>query len=137
MALRFYTVPDLLEHAVGADQEGAADDTHERPAHELFRSPGTVRFDRFVGGIAQQRKIQFLLGLEIRERLFQVGACAEDQQATFVELLLCVTKLGRFDRSTGSVGLREEKEDDAFAAKIRKRNFTFVAIHYEIWRWLI
>jgi hypothetical protein len=36
----------------------------------------------------------------------------------FVELLLCVTKLGRFDGSTGSVGFGIEEEEDTLAFEI-------------------
>jgi hypothetical protein len=60
-----------------------------------------------------------LLGLETRQRFFRIAACTQNHHAQLVELLLCVTKLGRFDGSTGGVGLREEKEEHALAAKIR------------------
>jgi hypothetical protein len=35
-----------------------------------------------------------------------------------VELLLCVTKLGRFDGSTGSAGFGVEKKEDTLALEI-------------------
>jgi len=35
-----------------------------------------------------------------------------------VEIFLCVTKLGRFDGSTGSAGFGVEEEEKALAAKI-------------------
>jgi hypothetical protein len=35
-----------------------------------------------------------------------------------VEFLLCVTKLGRFDGSTGSVGFGVEEEEDALPPEI-------------------
>jgi hypothetical protein len=38
-------------------------------------------------------------------------------------LLLCVTKLGRFDGSTGSAGFGEEKEEDALAGEVLQRDF--------------
>jgi hypothetical protein len=62
-----------------------------------------------------------LLGSELGEIFFRVGAGAQDQYAGFVELLLCVTKLGRFGCSTGSVGFREEKEHHRSSAEIRQR----------------
>jgi len=37
-------------------------------------------------------------------------------------LPLCVTKLGRFDGSTGSAGFREEKEEDALAGEVFERD---------------
>jgi hypothetical protein len=62
-----------------------------------------------------------LLGPEFGEIFLRVGARAQDQHADFVEVLLCVTKLGRFGRSTGSVSLRKEEQHNAPAAKIRER----------------
>jgi hypothetical protein len=48
-------------------------------------------------------------------------------------LLFCVTKLGRFDRSTGSVGFGKEKEDDTFAAKVGERDvLAVVPFYFEI-----
>jgi hypothetical protein len=116
----FYVVPELLDFAFWTDQERAAHDALERTAHELFHAPGAVGFDHFVIGIAEQGEIEFLLGAEFGEVFFRVGAGTEDQHAAFVEGFLCVTKLGRFCRSTGSVGFREEKEDHASSAKIRE-----------------
>jgi hypothetical protein len=52
-------------------------------------------------------------------RFHGIAACAKDHHSKFVELLLRVAKLGRFDGSTGSVGLWKEKEDHALAAEIR------------------
>jgi hypothetical protein len=39
-----------------------------------------------------------------------------------VEFLLCVTKLGRLDGSTGSVGFGVEEEEDALALEISQRD---------------
>jgi hypothetical protein len=47
-----------------------------------------------------------------------IAAHADDNDAKLVELLFCVTKLGRFYRSTGSVGFWIEKEQDALASKV-------------------
>jgi hypothetical protein len=71
-------------------------------------------------GVTEQGKIEFLFSPEFREGFLRVGTGAQDQDADFVEVLLCVAKLGRFGRSTGSVGLREEEEHDAPAAKVRE-----------------
>jgi hypothetical protein len=37
-------------------------------------------------------------------------------------MFLCVAKLGRFRRSTGSVGFGIEEEDDAFAGEVGERD---------------
>jgi hypothetical protein len=47
-----------------------------------------------------------------------IGAHAEDGYAEIVEIFFCVSKLGRFDGSTGSVGFRVEKEEDLPAGEV-------------------
>jgi hypothetical protein len=74
-----------------------------------------------VIGVAEQREIESLFRPEFGEVFFRVGAGAQNQYADFVEVLLCVAKLGRFGCSTGCIGFREEKEDDTSSAKIRER----------------
>jgi len=59
-----------------------------------------------------------VLLLEDSQGFDGVGAHAEDGNFELVELLFCVTKLGRFDGSTGSVGLGIEKEEDTLALEI-------------------
>jgi len=47
-------------------------------------------------------------------------------------LPLCVTKLGRFDGSTGSAGFGEEKEEDALAGEVFERELlAFVGFEAE------
>lgn len=63
-----------------------------------------------------------MFGFETCLRLDGIAAHSQDDHAELVELLFCVAKLGRFGGSTGSVGLRIEKEDNAFAEEIGERN---------------
>jgi hypothetical protein len=118
VALGFDEGPDFFDFSGLADEERAADDTHEGAAHELFFLPGTEFCDGFVSGIGKQRKIELVLGLERGLRIDGIGAHAEDGHIVLVELALCVAKLGRFDRSTGSVGFRVEEQEDALALEI-------------------
>jgi hypothetical protein len=84
--------------------------------------------------IAQESKVQLLLGFEAGEGLFRIGACAQDNNTGFVEFFLCVAKLGRLTRSAGSIGSREEIENDALAFEVGKRNlFTLVGFQREVW----
>ncbi len=92
-----------------ADEEGTADDAHVGAAHELFFLPGTEFSDGFVRGIAEELKIQILFGFEGGLGFNGIGAHAEDGDAELVEFFFCVTKLGRFNCSTGGVGLGVEK----------------------------
>jgi hypothetical protein len=80
-----------------------------------------------VAGIAEQRKIEVVLSLEGSLGLDGIGAHAEDGHIEFVEFLLCVTKLGRFDGSAGSVSFGVEEEKDAAALQVFQGNvFAFV-----------
>ena len=118
MAFGFDEGPEGFELAGFADEEGAADDAHEAAAHELFFLPGAEFLDSFVGGIAEERKIEFLLFLEGGLGFDGIGAHSEDGDTEFVEFFFCVTKLGRFDGSTGSVGFGVEEEEDALAGEV-------------------
>lgn len=129
MAFARRGVPDVFDISVRSDQECAADYAAKNAAHELLRPPCAVSFDHFVSGIAEQRKVQFLLGFKFCLRRFIVGAGAENRHVQFVEVSLCVAKLGRFGGSTGSTGLRVEKQHDALAFEIAERNFrTFIGL---------
>jgi len=89
----------------------------------LFFLPGAEFLDGFVGGVAEQREIEFLFGLEGGLGFDGVGAHAEDGDTELVEVFFCVAKLGRLDRSTGSVGFGEKEEEDALAGEVLERNF--------------
>ena len=118
MAFGFDEGPDFLDFAGFADEEGTPDDAHEGAAHELFFLPGAELLDGFVSGIAEQWEIEFLLGFKRGLGFDGIGAHAKDGDAELVEVFLCVAKLGRFDGSTGGVGLGVEEEEDAMALEI-------------------
>jgi len=133
VAFGFYVVPDVLDFSVGADQERTAHDSQERFPQEFLHPARSVRLDHLEIRIAQQREIQLVLFLEARLRLDGIAAGPQDGHIHFLKLLLCVTKLGRFDRSTRGIGLRKEKQNHAFPAKIRKRYvLAFVTLGLEI-----
>jgi hypothetical protein len=75
-----------------------------------------------VGSVAEQGEIEILLSLEGGLSFDGIGAHAEDGDPELVEILFCVAKLGRFDRSTGGVGLGVEEEEDALAGVVFERN---------------
>ena len=122
MALCFDVVPDVFELAVCADEKGTADDAKERSAKEFLHAPRAVGFNRFQVRIAEEIEVEFLLGFEGSLCFDGIAAHAKDDHAKLIELLLCVAKLGRFRRSTGSVCFRIEKENDPFAEEVRERD---------------
>ena len=124
--------PEFLDFTGFADEERAADDAHEGAAHELLFLPDAEFLDGFASEIAKQRKIEPVLFLEPCKRFDGIGAHAEDGDAAFVEFFFCVAKLGRFYRSTGSVGFGKEKEEDALAREVFDRDvFAFVGFEAE------
>jgi hypothetical protein len=118
VAFGFDEWPEGFDFAGFADEEGTADDAHEGAAHELFFLPGAEFLNGFVGGIAEQREIELVFSLERRESFDGIGAHAEDGDAELVEFLFCVTKLGRFYRSTSGVGFGVEEQEDTAASEV-------------------
>jgi hypothetical protein len=132
VAFGFDEGPDVFDFAGFADEEGAADDAHVGAAHELFFLPRAEFLDGFVGGIAEQEEIEFVFFLEGSESFDGVGAQAKDGDPEFIECFFCVTKLGRFDGSTGGVGFGIEEEEDALAGEIFERELlAFVGLETE------
>ena len=127
MAFGFDGVPDFLDFAPGVDQKTAADDSLKQTAHEFLAAPGAVGFDHFVRGIAEQREIEFVLVAEALQCLHGVGTGSKDRDTQLVELLFCVAKLGRFERSTGSIRFGEKEEQDAAALEVFEREL-FAAV---------
>jgi hypothetical protein len=120
-------VPDLFDFAVGADQKTAANNSLEQAAHEFFPAPRAVGFDHLVRGVAEQLEIELPLVAEFLQGLHRVGAGSENGNTELVKLLFCVAKLGRFDRSTGSIRLWKKEEQHAAALEILKREL-FAAV---------
>jgi len=132
VAFGFDGGPDGFDFAGFANEEGAANDAHEFAPHELLLLPGTVGFDGFVIGIAEQREIEFVFGFEQRLAFDRVGARGKNGHFELVELLFCVAKLGRFDDSAGRVGFGEEEEKDALALEVFQRDgLVFVGLEAE------
>ena len=122
VALGFDGRPDRSNFARFADQERASHDAHEFASHELLLLPRAVGFDGLVGGIAEQREIESVFGLEQGLRPDGIGTHAQDGHFEVVELLFGVAKLGRFDDSTGGVGFGEEEKQNAPAIEVFERD---------------
>lgn len=115
-------VPDFFDFAFGIDKKAAANNAEERASEKLLHASRAVGLNRFQVGITEKVKIELVLGLEAGLGFNGIAAQAEDHRVEFVELLLRVAKLGRFDSSTRGVGLGKEKEDHALAAKVEERD---------------
>jgi hypothetical protein len=133
VAFGFDEGPDVFDFAGFADEEGAADDAIVGAAHELFFLPGAELGDELVSGVAEEWEIEILLSLEGGLGFDGIGAEAEDGDVELVEVFFCVTKLGRFDGSTGGVGFRVEEEEDALAGEVGEgKSFALVGFQGEV-----
>jgi len=127
VAFGFHLGPDFLDYSGRIDEHRAARNALEAAAHELLHAPSAVGFNHFVVGIAQQREIESLLGAEALQQFDRIGADTNHDTIFLVEVFFCVTKLGRFDGSTGGVSFRVEEEQDALALEIAEGNLlTFI-----------
>ena len=111
-------VPDFLDRSVGVDQKGATHNSQERFPQERLHAARAIRFDGLKFGIAEERKIQLLLGLKLGLRFDGIGATAENDCSEFVKFWLCVAELGRFGDSTGGLSFRKKIKHDPFSAQI-------------------
>jgi hypothetical protein len=118
VAFGFDWIPGGFDFAVGADQKTATDNSLEQAAHELLSAPRAVGFDHLVHGIAEQREIELPFVAEFLQGLHRIGAGSEYGDTQLIELRFCVTKLGRFDRSTRSIRFRKKEQQDAAALEI-------------------
>src|SRR5215831_11106504 len=64
VAFGFDERPNGFDFAGFADEERAADDAHEFASHELLLLPGPEGFDGLVAGVAEQREVEMVFGLE-------------------------------------------------------------------------
>jgi hypothetical protein len=65
----------------------------------------------FLLSVREQRERNFVFVGELLLRLWRVGGYSKYNRAGFLEFLVVVTKLGRFDRSTRRICLRIEIKD--------------------------
>ncbi|HVB07401.1 MAG TPA: hypothetical protein VNF00_00520 [Candidatus Acidoferrales bacterium] len=126
VALGAGLLPDVAYFRVGSNPIGHAHDSEERLPEKTFHPPCAVDLDGVEIRIRKQREIQIVFRLEFRLLLDGIGAASQNYGIQFSELFPCVTKLGRFIRSTRRESLREKEEDHVFSAEIREGNFLAV-----------
>jgi hypothetical protein len=81
-------------------------------------------------GIAEQQKIQLVSGPEALQQFQGIGAGANDDGIALFKFCFCVTKLGRFDRSTGCVRFGKKEDQDALPLEVVQRDIlAFVGFH--------
>jgi hypothetical protein len=119
-------LPDFLNRTIGPNPDGGPHNPEVRLSKEAFHSPGAICLNCTKILVGNQREIQLELSLEFRQRLNAIAAAPNHDRVEFLKVLHCVTKLGRFIGSTGSIGLRKKIENYILAAKIAKGDFLAV-----------
>jgi hypothetical protein len=115
MAGHFQAAPLLLEHAVGADQEGAALDALDLLAvHDLVLDHAE-HVAHLLFGVGDQLERQFQLGLEVVVRLHVVARDAEHLGAGLDEVLVLVAELHGLGGAAGRVVLGVEIQNHRLA----------------------
>jgi len=117
VALGLYFGKDVLDFALGSDDEGGAGDTHYFFAVHIFFLDDAVGLGDFLVGIGEEGKWEFEFFLEFLLGFGGVGRDAEEDGAGFLNLLVGVAEGAGFDGASGSVGAGIEVKDDYFAAE--------------------
>src|SRR5262245_30301232 len=92
VAFDFNGAPDLVDVAVGVDEEGGADDAHFLFAVHVLFAPSAELLGDLVLGVGEERKIELELALEFGVAGDVVGADAEDFCAELFQLSRAVAK---------------------------------------------
>ena len=138
MPLHLHVVEDVGNLAVRANHKcGACDSLHFSAIHVFFFDHAKGFADLLIS-IGQQGVGQVIFVLEFLLGLRQVGRDPKDDRAGFLQILVCVTELGRLDGSPGCVGFGKEKQDHAFASKILQRHIFAVLVRQrKVWGLII
>lgn len=119
-----YLIPHFPNLSVLSDPKRHPHDAEERFPKERFHPTRAVGFDHLELSIGEEREIQPVLAFEFRLCLNRIPTAPNDGRIQRLEAADRVTKLGRFVRSTGRVGLRKKIEDQILATKLAERNRT-------------
>ena len=109
MVVGLYLFKNVLDFAVGADDERRPGDPHDLlPVHVLFFHD-TKGVRDLLFGVSEQREGQILLFLEFLLRFWGVWGYAKQHGARLLNLFICVAEPASFYGSTGGVRPRIEK----------------------------
>ena len=120
MRLRRGLRDHVHDRAVGVDDERRAVHAHVRLAVHLLLAPDAVLLGDGVVRVGEQREVEVLLVVELRDRRDRVGRDAEHGHAGGLVVAAVVADAARLRRAPGGVGLGIEVEDDGPAAQARE-----------------
>lgn len=124
MALEIDIFPDLFDLAIGADEDGAAEDAHKFFAVAFSFAPEAQLLQHHMADIGQERKIQVMFLGKGLMRSNIIGANAIDGDIQGSELRNSITEFRSFNRSAIGVIFGVGKDDIALTKQLGWRNFT-------------
>lgn len=114
---------NVEDFSVRPEEISRSNDAHLPRAVQVLLLPHAVGFERSVGRVARQRKVQSQLFVEFSQVFRGICTDAQDRRPQTVELLLRVPILGRLAGSTRCAGSGEKVEDEIPASEICQVDF--------------
>ena len=118
MAVGLYVFEDVLDFAVGSDEEGRPRNPHHFPAVHvlLFDHVELVRDFFLVVGKKRVREFLFFFKLLLSGRF--VGRDAENYKAGLLQLCVCIAEPASLNGSTRRVRLGIEEQHHGLASEL-------------------
>ena len=106
MAFRLHLREDVLDRAIGSNDEGRPDDPHYLfPIHILFLQ-NVERDGDFLVGVSEKRERKVELLLKLFLRFWRVRGDPKQHHARFLNLFIYVAEPASLNSSARSVGAR-------------------------------
>ena len=115
MPLGLHAVEDVLDFAVGTDDESGPGDPHDLAAVHILLFHHAEFFGNLLVRVGEQGKGEAEFVTEFLLRAGGVGGNAKQHGAGFLNLLVCVAEPARFYRSTGRIGFGIKEKNHRFA----------------------
>ena len=137
MPHRLHLLEYLRDAALFVDQEGCPLNAHILFPEHAFLLPDAIRFGDAVVDVTQECVREPVLCLELRLLRRRVRRDAEHHSVFAGELLVCVAKLARLERSAGGIGFGIEEQYDVLAAQAAEIEFLAgISLQMDGGRWI-
>ena len=128
MPFGLHVVEDVLDLAIGADNEGGARDAHHLAAVQILLYQDAELVRDLLVRVGKQCEGQVVIILEFLLCSGGIARNADHDCARFLDLFVCVAEPARFFGSTRSVGFWIEKKNNGLAKKIFQGNLFAILI---------
>src|ERR1700720_1429009 len=138
VSLWFYVIEDVLDLAVGANDERGPRDAHYFLAIHILLFDHTEQIRNLLVGIGQQRKRQTELVLKLLLRRRRVFRNTEQHRSRLFDRRVAIAKAAGLLGTSRRIRFGIKIEHDSFAAKIFQGNLFAVLIRRnEVWGFII